>query len=887
MACPICLVETEDNDDLHTATFKHKFNFALRDFEIAKANLCGNRYGVELSIDIDPLNGYQYDFTEMQIGCLYLNISSDNFRKHNNEINFLCKLKNKRTRNMDPVYLTYCGILHPYRAFHMEDPTFDLTTFKQLLPGADYIIKVKFKLDQTHVSNYKIPIYFTIQTVSENEKIQVFSIAKSIVVAVHDDLILDDFIPIKSPFRGSKWESTKVIPSKFKYSEIEEFQIPPAYMSPLFSGLNPSRSDATTKKLLKLLEPGHVTINNYEEFFHILLWLEETCEIVGLSCYNMENVRLKHLESDMLQLLVPGLAEKRPSIIVGDKVEIKVHGDHTSYIGRVERIEDQYIYINHLNDVILSVVCNNPEMDMDVRFHLGRIHLERMHIGVHNVVASGYVKNLFPKIELAKIAVKKRYKIGQNDFFNGNVYNNPEQLNAVEDIVNNTSRGAPYLVYGPPGTGKTVTIVEAILQLKKLGNKKIMVCAPSNAACNMLTEKLTKFCKTSELKRIMSQNADLSSVHKNIIDYCNIYIDGSDITIIPVEKQDINKYSIVITTLVLSGKYTGIYYPDVLFIDEAAQAREPEACCAIGLLSPGKQLVLAGDPQQLGPTTQSDTCKSHGYEISLFERLYKMPIYQHPHFMTMLKLNFRSNKDVIDIPNKLFYNNQLRPVSKDAATDPICGVFVYRLIVNDNVGAKHRSPIEFCSVIAKEQRQGRSPSYYNNREILMVSKYVEKLTSFKFDNPIFNVKPQEIGVVTPYIRQVYKIRENLKNLKKEWNDIDVGTTEAFQGREKRVIIISTVRAQEDLLLYDRKYKLGFVGEAKRFNVAVTRAKSKLIVVGNPMVLHTDSKFTALMEQAREMGTLCGAPFVPRTEVVREDILRRFNKMYIKDKQIKS
>ncbi|XP_076259187.1 putative helicase mov-10-B.1 [Rhynchophorus ferrugineus] len=706
---------------------------------------------------------------------------------------------------------------------------------------------------------------------------------RTITVGIHDRALNES--NLRSSVKRSVWEKTKVIPSKFWYSTIEEFKIPPIYMSALFSGLNNEKINSTIKKLRKCLMPGHVTVHNYSEFLHILLWLEETTQIIGLSQYNLENVSF-FVKRNMLQLVVPGLAEKRPSIIRGDKVEVKVHGQRISYAGNVEKIDDQSILISYLNDAILDAIWNKPELDMDVRFHLGRVNLERMHLAVENVIYTGYVKNLFPDIRLSKVPVKKRYRIGEHDLFNRNIYNNPEQLNAVEDIVNNTSRGAPYLVYGPPGTGKTATIIEAILQIKKLGHKKIMVCAPSNAACNMLTEKLASFCNTTELRRIISKNADLSSVNKKIQNHFNIYANGDDISVYPLQIAELNQCSIVVTTLFLSSRYTGIYHPDILFIDEAAQAQEAEACCAIGLLVPGKQLVLAGDPQQLGPVIHSETCKTYGFNISLFERLYNMPIYQHPHFMTMLKLNFRSNEEVIDIPNKLFYNSQLRPVSQEAAADPICDVFVYSAIVNDNVGTKHKSPIEFCAVNGNEERQGGSPSYYNAQEILMVGKYVEKLTTYKFDNPDFNVKPHDIGVVTPYIRQVYKIRENLTSVKTEWREIEVGTTEAFQGREKRVIIISTVRAQEDLLVYDQKFKLGFVGEAKRFNVAVTRAKSKLIVIGNPKVLQTDSKFKALMEKAKGLNTLCGDPFTLRTEEVCEDVLKRLSKIDIKDIEAK-
>ncbi|ERL95708.1 hypothetical protein D910_00142, partial [Dendroctonus ponderosae] len=281
----------------------------------------------------------------------------------------------------------------------------------------------------------------------------------------------------------------------------------------------------------------------------------------------------------------------------------------------------------------------------------------------------------------------------------------------------------------------------------------MLVCAPANAACNMLTEKLAKFCRPNELRRIMSESCDTTSVHKDILKYCNLVEIEKQRDVIRVGIAELKEFRIVVTTLILAAKYTKEYHPDIIFVDEAAQAREPELCCAMGLLIKTKRLVLAGDPKQLGPA-----------------------------------------------------------VSAGAISDPLAQTYVYPLIHNHRNIARTTpqndgSPIEFCSVIAKEQREGRSPSFYNLKEVQMVKAYVEVLTK------TLNVATVDIGIVTPYMRQVmYKIREALQRIGE--NEMDVGTTEAFQGREKRVMIISTVRAQEDFLLYDNKYKLGFVDDSK-------------------------------------------------------------------------
>ncbi|CAH1967600.1 unnamed protein product [Acanthoscelides obtectus] len=175
-------------------------------------------------------------------------------------------------------------------------------------------------------------------------------------------------------------------------------------------------------------------------------------------------------------------------------------------------------------------------------------------------------------------------------------------------------------------------------------------------------------------------------------------------------------------------------------------------------------------------------------------------------------------------------------------------------------------------------------SYFNPKESQMVFNCVQALLKMSFRDSSKNVKQEEIGVVTPYVRQVHTIRQYLRNRNIE--HVEVGTTETFQGREKRIIIISTVRAQKDLLLYDRKYRLGFVRQEKRFNVALTRAKAKLIVIGCPHVLCTDRKWRRYIEFSEELCSFYGAPYdkIKRTDENIDDITRRIGNIQATDTQ---
>lgn len=884
MDCPLCDIN-EECDDEHSQSALHRFNYALHDFNQSKTHLAGNRHGIQIDVEVIPLNGFKYDMAyNRNKRNYYLQMNPERFEKHNYQLKFSCKIKNVRTKHDDPLILVYYDVLYPSENFTMYDPNENPGFKKELLPGAAYTTEVHLNLDASHVSNYKIPVYFTFQTKStEKEKMKSFSISRCIIVAIHDELIMHQEILEASPFTHQKWEKCTVIPPRKNFRMPDTWPIPPKYYWTLFWGLKKDFGTGILQEIQRKLEPGYVTPENYAEFFHILLWLEEMCVAVGLSCYNMENVKLRYKAGDVLELFVPGLAEKRPSVVKGDLIEIKAHGDHTSYQGIIQRLADRSVDIFFLDHDIIDQIKRNPDLEMDVRFILGRIHFERMHAGVEQVVENQYVNSLFPDKALAAKPAKLAYNLTEAELFNKQIYNNNEQRTAVINILNNTSKGAPYIVYGPPGTGKTVTLVEAIYQIKRLTNYKIMVCAPSNAACNMLTERLAEFCKTNEMRRVMSENSDLASVHENIAPFCNIVIDeDGNKEVVPFRDSELKKYKIIVSTLVRAGKYNRIHHPDVVFIDEAAQAREPEACCAIALLKKGKQLILAGDPKQLGPVIHSDLCKEYKYDVSILERMMEFPIYQNnTNYLSMLKLNFRSHPDILSFSNKFFYDNHLKPVSRQALNDPLSKMSIYEYIVHEKkVGIYGGSAVEFCAVLAKEQREGRSPSYFNEREILLVLKFVQALVSLKFDKSEHRVNPDEIGVVTPYIRQVYKIRDTLA--RHGFDQIDVGTTEAFQGREKRVIIMSTVRAQEDLLLVDKKYKLGFVKDDKRFNVAVTRAKSKLILIGNPNVLSTDKKFREVIRYTRSENTCCGAPFKDRTSKVRDDIVSKMQNLKLRD-----
>ncbi|KAF6120397.1 Mov10 like RISC complex RNA helicase 1 [Phyllostomus discolor] len=261
---------------------------------------------------------------------------------------------------------------------------------------------------------------------------------------------------------------------------------------------------------------------------------------------------------------------------------------------------------------------------------------------------------------------------------------------------------------------------------------------------------------------------------------------------------------------------------------------------------------------QLGPVIKSRLAMAYGLNVSLLERLMSRPVYlrdedafgacgaYNPLLVTKLVKNYRSHAALLALPSRLFYHKEL-----EVCADPE---------VAASLGGWERLPrkgfpLLFHGVRGSEAREGRSPSWFNPAEAVQVLRYCCLLARSLSSQ----VSPQDIGVITPYRKQVEKIKILLRNV--DLTDIKVGSVEEFQGQEHLVIIISTVRSNEDEFEDDR-YFLGFLSNSKRFNVAVTRPKALLIVLGNPYVLVRDPCFGALLEYSITNGVYTGCDLPP-------------------------
>lgn len=429
---------------------------------------------------------------------------------------------------------------------------------------------------------------------------------------------------------------------------------------------------------------------------------------------------------------------------------------------------------------------------------------------------------------------------------------NERQKIAVARIMTAHHAPLPYLIFGPPGTGKTKTLTEAAFQIHSLDkSSRILLVAPSNSATDHLAIKmLERGVMPSTLLRInaFSRPLDLPPAIRGV---SNVSKDrsGDEVHAMPELKVIWSKRIIVVTCL-MAAKLHALGCTEFFthgLIDEAGHAEEPLTISAIaGLVSrsaPECRLVMAGDPKQLGPVILSKLAQTNGLATSTFERLIE---HAEPYarsrdaegkaigplddrYICKLVINYRSHPTILEVPNAAFNDNEL---IAGALGDTRKALLDFPGIKADpRKKGKDSLPIIFHAVVGKDMREERSPSWYNIDELALVNQYVTALTDAKYRGQ--RPAPKDIGIISPYRKQVEKIRTVLKTDGRP--DLKVGSVEEFQGQERLAIIVSTVRSSPEHLGHDEKFRLGFLRNPKRFNVAVTRAKAMLIVIGNPHV----------------------------------------------------
>ena len=406
---------------------------------------------------------------------------------------------------------------------------------------------------------------------------------------------------------------------------------------------------------------------------------------------------------------------------------------------------------------------------------------------------------------------------GEVHWHNQEIEGNPEQRSAVERILNKSSGSWPFVVFGPPGTGKTTTLCEAVYQLVSR-NIKVAVCAPSNNAAHVFARKLRPYVDSGVLLRLCGTNLEIP---EDMREYSARRGDHN--------MAQLESFTVLVTTIMTLG---GLVQAGIekghfgyIVIDEAGQATELETLvCLAGIAGPETHIILGGDPQQLGPRLLSETASNNGYGMSLLERLMKSPGYMkadkqyEPRTVIELVKNFRSHWTILQHVSEKFYAGKLQFVAPEA-------------VVNRCLNQPHFQPgmaSHFLGVLGQMEKfeaAGSGVSFKNEAEAEVVKDLVTTCLDQGF-------VADDIGVITPYRGQVITLGKLLPA------GVESGTVESFQGREKTIVIISSVRSTPSCCLPDGRRRVGFLANKKRFVVMMTRARALQIVVGNPHELAT-------------------------------------------------
>ncbi|CAN0164996.1 unnamed protein product, partial [Ectocarpus fasciculatus] len=525
-------------------------------------------------------------------------------------------------------------------------------------------------------------------------------------------------------------------------------------------------------------------LDRYRTYYESLLWNEEVKLEMNMQIYSLSRATLDK-RGTCLRLAVPGLAEKRPSLLRGDAVLA------TDAAGKNGVTYKGYIHVVEQDHVLLMFDAKFHTQHTEgrrysIEFVYPRRTLRIIHQGLTLAVsaegsdrAEFLASILFPAQRgisnknddsvLAGLAGSLCLESPEDIMAFTNRRLNTEQKLAVKRIVRRSRESAshlgssavvaPYVIFGPPGTGKTVTVVEAALQLLKAGDNhtRLLLCAPSNTAADLLVSRLAAAgVGTTDMFRVMSFMRNQNEVSDDVKKYCCYDPKFPGGYTLPHLAQLLDK-RVIVSTCIMAGKLYNHGLPrdyfDVVMIDEAGHCWEAEivACFAWLLKVRTGLLVLAGDPKQLGPVTYSDSKPVSGLGLSMLERLlttdelylrntdlYSATGSYNSTVVTKLVNCYRCHPAIIHVANQQFYDGDLRdfagPESHSLCAWP------------DLVTPKF--PLIFHGINGENEREGNSPSWFNQAEIFQVYDYVQKLLA---TTPVL---PSEIGIIAPYHKQV-------------------------------------------------------------------------------------------------------------------------------------
>ena len=435
------------------------------------------------------------------------------------------------------------------------------------------------------------------------------------------------------------------------------------------------------------------------------------------------------------------------------------------------------------------------------------------------------------------------------------------------------------VVHGPPGTGKTTTLVEAIYETLHR-ETQVLVCAQSNMAVDWISEKLVdhgvpvlrignpsrvndkmlsftyerKFESHPDYPELWSIRKTIRQIKENRKRGDNVHQkiarlrDRANEIEMAINAQLFDEARVVACTLVgAANKLLVRHKFSTLFIDEAAQALEPACWIAIRRAS---RVILAGDHQQLPPTIKCYEAMKQGLGKTLMERIVE----NQPDAVTLLKVQYRMNDDIMRFSSDWFYQGKVESdesvrhrsvLDFEHSIQWIDGNEIMQQ-VNEDL-EKQGAYEEKLDIDFTEQFVGENHGRINKAEAELVlttlRNYIDKIGKERF-----LAERLDVGIISPYkvqtqyLRQQIRRREDFRPFRQV---ISVNTVDGFQGQERDIILISLVRSNEN-------GQIGFLSDLRRMNVAMTRARMKLIIFGDKQTLAHHAFYRQLIQYVERL-----------------------------------
>lgn len=618
------------------------------------------------------------------------------------------------------------------------------------------------------------------------------------------------------------------------------------------------------------IEPQHVTLRYddayvYQNIFGPLVKMEADYDKQMKESQTSTGVNVKwetSLNKKKIACFCLNQSTTELRLVPGDELKLRHPGDaiHEPWesVGHVVRLSHEEIAVEMRSPKCPTDLSFNFTVDFvwkATSFDRMQAALKSFAVDDQSVSAFLYHKLLGHEVEMPLLDVKLPAKL----FAPGLPELNPSQTLAVEKVLQRPLS----LIQGPPGTGKTVTSAAIVYNLARMHpGQQILVCAPSNVAVDQLTEKINATGLKVVRLCAKSREAVNTPVEHLTMHYQVRHLDTPDKAHLQklmalkedqgeltaadekrysrlknqTERELLRAADVICCTCVGAGdprianKSFRFRY---VLVDESTQATEPE--CLIPLVLGAKQVVFVGDHFQLGPVVMCKQASRAGLAQSLFERLIQLGV--HP---LRLQVQYRMHPCLSEFPSNTFYEGTLQ--NGVTVSDREMRGIEFPWPVPGK-------PMFFYACTGTEEISGSGTSYLNRSEAAQCEKIV---THFLRSG----ITPGQIGVITPYEGQrsylVAYLARNGALSSALYADIEIASVDSFQGREKDIIIVTCVRSNEH-------QGVGFLNDPRRLNVALTRAKYGVVVLGNPKVLSKQPLWNALLTHFKENGVLVDGP----------------------------